>query len=129
MLFRSQNSREQTGGIYDIIPATIPNNIFCVENTYKKVLGFFSVSAMSSKRLFIKDNFIAVNNMYSKCLNDTVFTNKPDTVPALAGGYYWVVENHINDMPPYLIYTFDFGCVDCTARGTAIKPDFWDDDK
>jgi hypothetical protein len=54
---RLKNTIEQVGGLYDQVPTAIPNNVYCIEEPYKKVLGYFSVSAMSSKRLFIKDNF------------------------------------------------------------------------
>ena len=52
-----QNIAEQVGGLYDITPAAIPSNVWCLEDPNEKVLGYFSVSARSSKRIFIKDYF------------------------------------------------------------------------
>lgn len=122
---RLKNSVDQTGGIYDIIPATVPNNLFCVEDSLKKVLGYFSVSAVSEKRLFIKDKFAGINFMYKGCINDTIYTNRPDTIPGLNSNY-WLIENHTLEKPAYVICTHDYGCLDCERRGTSIKPDFWE---
>ena len=122
---RLKNTIDQTGGLYDMIPAAIPNNLFCLEEPNKKVLGYFSVSTVSSKRLFIKDKFAGPNTQYSKCLNDTVFTTRPDTVTYL--GTIIKVLSYL--VPPGIIYTNDRGCVDCTTRGSNIKPVFWDSGK
>jgi hypothetical protein len=123
---RLKNTVDQTGGLYDLIPAVIPNNIYCLEEPNKTVLGFFSVSARSSKRLFIKDKFAGINTMYEKCLGDTIVTNRIDTIPGL-GQTFWILIDNSNKIPPANIYTIDRGCVDCTIRGTNIKPVFWDD--
>jgi hypothetical protein len=122
---RLKNSIDQTGGLYDIVPAAIPNNLFCLDEPYKKVLGYFSVSAVSSKRLFIKDKFAGINTLYSKCLSDTIFTARPDTV-----GFLGTIIKVLSDrVPPGIVYTNDRGCVDCTTRGTNVKPVFWDNGK
>jgi hypothetical protein len=121
-----KNTTDQTGGLYDLIPAAIPNNIYCIEEPNKKVLGYFSVQAMTSKRLFIKDNFTGVNTMYmyARCLSNTIFTTRPDTLKDV-----WIIEDNSDKVPPAVIYTRDKSCIDCTTRGTNIKPAFWDDDK
>ncbi len=122
------NTTDQTGGLYDFIPAAIPNNIYCVEEPDKKVLGYFGVSAVSSKRLFIKNKFTPVD-MYSKCFTDTFFTSMPDTISSKLGWEIWTLIDNSKKVPPYIVYTMDRSCVDCTTRGTNIKPDFWNDDK
>lgn len=50
-----QKVSESVGGLYDVTPMTIPNNIKCLENPSEKVLGYFSVSAVASKRIYIDD--------------------------------------------------------------------------
>jgi hypothetical protein len=125
---RLKNISGQTGGLYDIIPSDIPNNIFCVEEPNKKTLGYFGVSAVSSKRLFIKDDFPAMD-MYSRCFTDTFFTSRPDTIVSKLGWEIWTLIDNSKKVPPYIIYTKDRNCVDCTTRGTNIKPLFWDDNK
>lgn len=122
---RLKNTMDQVGGLYDQVPAAIANNVYCVEEPNKNVLGYFSVSAMSSRRLFIKDSFNNINTLYTRCLSDTVFTARPDTVTFLGT----IIKILSDRVPPGFIYTNDRGCVDCTKRGTNIKPVFWDDDK
>jgi hypothetical protein len=118
-----QNFSEQVGGLYDMIPSVVPSNIFCSDDPNIKVMGYFSVSANSSKRIFIKDHFAGVFNPYSNdaCIADTVFGGTP--VPASA----WVIISSF--MPTYNVYTYSKGCADCTVRGTIVAPDFWKEDK
>ncbi len=120
-----KKSIDQTGGLYDIIPSNIPNNLFCIEEPNKRVLGYFCVSATTSKRLFIKDKFAGANRIYSDCISDTIFTNRPDTV-LFPGTVVKVLSDRV---PPGFIYVNERSCADCTTRGTTVKPVFWDDDK
>jgi hypothetical protein len=121
-----QNVSEDIGSLYDIIPATIPGNIYCVEDPAEKVLGYFSVSAKSSKRIFIKDNFRGLANPYSSCIADTIFGN--GTIPGLNINV-WVLEQTYPPDPPARAITYVRGCADCTVRGSITKPDFWDESK
>jgi hypothetical protein len=119
-----QNLSQQVGGLYDIIPSSVPSNVFCVNNPNKKVLGYFSVSAAASKRVFIKDRFLGQANPYSadNCVADTIFGGKP--IPLLNQSVWVIVDNF---EPPYKVITYTRGCADCTTRGTRLKPDFWQD--
>lgn len=121
-----QNVTEDIGSLYDIIPSTIPGNVYCVEDPGEKVLGYFSVSAKSSKRAFIKDNFTGIVNPYSGCIADTIFNNAP--IPNLNISV-WILEQTYPPDPPAKAITYIKGCADCTVRGTNIKPDYWDDTK
>jgi len=125
---RLNNTVNQTGGLYDQIPSNAFSNIYCVERPDIKVLGYFSVSSVSSKRLFINEHFKYLETRYMKCLNDTVATNMPDTLPGLNSSL-WVVKDYSDNIPPFVIYTYDMGCADCRTRGSAIKPSFWDEIK
>lgn len=119
-----QNVIEDVGGLYDVIPASVPGNIFCVEDPNEKALGYFSVSAKDSKRLFIKEHFSGIINLYTGCIGDTLFDNKP--IPGLNVNV-WILEQTYPPEPPQRIVTFQKRCADCTVRGTTVKPDFWDD--
>jgi hypothetical protein len=137
-----KTSLDQQGGLYDIIPPIIPNNIFCVENPHEKTLGYFSVSAVSSKRLFIKDKFIG----YDESCNSSIKLGLPKFDNNLSSPTYgkdtsivgldatvWVAEDHTNEKPPYRILVNTRWCIDCTKKGVFgdyrnIRPSFWDDD-
>jgi hypothetical protein len=120
-----QNVAVQVGGLYDIIPASIPSNIKCIENPAEKVLGYFSVSAKSSKRIFIKNNFEGIIDLYNKCIKDTI----PYEDPPGLGTTVWILDDEPFHIGPYKITTNIKGCADCTVRGTNIRPDYWQDDK
>jgi Domain of unknown function (DUF4249) len=119
-----QNITEQVGGLYDITPSSIPSNIWCVEDPNEMVLGYFSVSASSSKRIFIKDKFSGIINLYTYCISDTVFGGEP--IPNLNTSVWVIIDN---PFPPYKVTTNYKGCADCSVRGTTKEPIFWRDDK
>jgi hypothetical protein len=120
-----QNIAVQVGGLYDVIPASVQSNIKCIEDPSEKVLGYFSVSSKSSKRLFIKDNFEGIIYRYGDCVTDTI----PYVDPPGLGVSVWILEDEPNFIPPFKVLTDKKGCADCTVRGTNIKPDYWQDDK
>ncbi|HOO99740.1 MAG TPA: DUF4249 domain-containing protein [Bacteroidales bacterium] len=124
------NSAQLVGGLYDIIPSTIPGNIFCLEDKLEKVLGYFSVSAVTSRRFFISDNFIGRNGLYDECLSDVseVFTSDPDTIEGIWQSF-WILYDYTDSVPPSVILTNRKYCGDCTSRGSNVRPSFWDDDK
>jgi hypothetical protein len=123
---RLQNLTVQVGGLYDIIPSSIPSNLYCIENPAEKVLGYFSVSAKSSERIFIQDDFKGIFNPYADCVTDTVYS---DSFPGLNIDV-WILLTHGCSFPcltSYEITTYR-ECADCTTRGTTRKPDFWVDE-
>lgn len=92
-----KNLTQDVGSLYDIIPFSIPGNIYCIEDPGEKILGYFSVSARTSRRIYINTLFPSSFYFYIKCELDT------------------------------LLMLYDRGCKDCTRRGTLKKPDFWED--
>jgi hypothetical protein len=122
-----QNIAVEVGGLYDVIPSSVPSNINCIENPEEKVLGYFSVSAKSSRRIFIKDNFEGIINKYSNCVTDTIYS---ENVPGLNVNI-WILISHKCSVPcsSFFEATTIKGCADCTVRGSNVKPGFWKDDK
>jgi hypothetical protein len=119
-----QSITENVGSLYDITPASIPSNIFCIENPNETVLGYFSVSAISSQRIFIKDRFSGFADLYTKCNDDTIFNGDP-----VLYTIWWKIIDHPVPPPNYIVITFTKGCADCTVRGTNKQPDFWNESK
>jgi hypothetical protein len=117
-----QTISEQVGSLYDKIPSYVPSNVFCTNKPDETVLGFFSVSACTSKRVFVKDNFAGLANLYTKDACEAGIVENGAEIPGL-NVYVWVIlENFI---PPYKVITFTRGCADCTVRGTNVEPDYW----
>jgi hypothetical protein len=122
-----QNISELVGGLYDIIPSEIPSNVFCIDDPNQKVLGYFSVSARSSKRIYIKDHFAGVLTPYTNdaCIADTIFGQVNGPI-AWLNVNVWVLIVHTVPPPSYRVTTRTKGCYDCTVRGTNIKPVYWE---
>jgi len=117
-----ENTVEQVGSLYDIIPASIPSNIKCLQDPGENVLGYFSVSSVRTKRIFIKDQFRGLVNMYGDCENITVAYNDP---LFNLGVTVWLIIDHPEPYPGYKVLTYFKGCADCSVRGSTVKPDFW----
>ncbi len=111
---------QQSGGLYDVTPMTIEGNMRRLEDPSEKVLGYFSVSAISSQRIFIKDIFKGFKDPYKSCAYETLPIYR--AVPGI-GETYWVI---IWDYDLQIkVITDQLRCVDCTTRGSTEKPDFW----
>jgi hypothetical protein len=121
-----QNISEEVGSLYDITPSSIPGNIFCVEDPGEQVLGYFSVSAKTSKRIYIDESFRGLVDLYGVCPLDTIVGGA--AIPGL-NSWVWVIVDHPLPPPGYKVITERKFCADCTVRGSTIKPDFWDDNK
>jgi len=125
---RLQNISEDVGGLYDLIPSSITGNVICLEDPGQRVLGYFSVSAKSSKRVFITENFAGMPDLYARCAADTVPLGTP--VEGLDDNV-WIIITRAPPAPGpyYQVLTKNKSCADCTVRGTNIRPLFWDDDQ
>jgi hypothetical protein len=121
-----QNLSEQTGGLYDKTPSAVPSNIFCIDDPGQSIVGYFSVSAVSSKRIFIKDHFAGLINLYTSCNGDTIFGGA--YIPDLNKNV-WIIIEHPIPPPNYTIITYEKGCADCTVRGTKTEPEYWNGNK
>jgi hypothetical protein len=119
-----QKQSEQVGRLYDIIPSSVTNNLYCLDDPNEKILGYFSVSAKASRRIFVKDHFRGLNNKYTPdyCLTDTIAND--GLIPGL-NQTVWLVGTYDGS----LVVTYFRECADCTARGTNIRPDFWTENK
>ena len=120
---------QQSGNFYDITPSSVVGNMYCSGDPDRQVLGYFSVSAKKSKTIYIDDYFKGLPNQYINCLRDSLLPGDgpfpPPGIFDYAGEYYWIVEVDPNLPPAYIILTDNKECIDCTVRGTNVKPDFW----
>lgn len=123
-LERIREINENTGGLYDKVPADVPNNLRCMESPDINALGYFSVSAKSSGRIFILEKFEGIFNPYTYCIRDTIYG---DMDPPGLNLTRWVLfdipKGGFN--PRTRILTDDYGCADCTVRGSNVRPPFW----
>jgi len=115
---------ETTGGLYDVIPAAVPGNVKCTSDPDELVLGYFSVSGVSNKRIFIKNPLYVPDLYIDKCTYESV----PAGVyyPGLGLNAWAIHEYSIDDGPKRWIITLDVGCTDCGYFASRVKPDYWD---
>jgi len=122
-----KNIAEEVGTLYDVIPSSIAGNMYCTDDSTEIVLGYFSVSSVTSKRIFIKDSFVGLTDRYKDCPYMTVYYSL-DGVTGL-GSLYWIIEHGYIMMTEYWVLTRFHGCADCRLRGTDVEPPFWRDDE
>lgn len=120
-----RNISHNVGSLYDITPMAIQSNIRCITNPNESVIGYFSVSAVTQKRLFINEKFLGLPHFYSYCATDTIYGRLPEEG---LNKTYWVIEDFANEVPSWWVITEYRECADCTTEGTKIKPPFWDED-
>lgn len=125
-LEKLQNISEDVGSLYDVTPSSITGNVFCIEDPGEQVLGYFSVSAKASKRIYTDENFRGLVELYNDCENDTVSGGDP--IYGL-NSWVWIIISVPLPPPGYVVTTIHQYCADCTTRGTTTKPDFWEDYK
>jgi hypothetical protein len=119
-----QSVSQNVGNLYDVTPMAVTGNIRCITNPEETVLGYFSVSAATQKRLFIHDKFLGLPLFFTYCATDTLTGNLPETG---LNSDYWVIEDYEDEMPPFWVITTFWECADCSTRGTIVKPLFWID--
>ncbi len=123
---RVQSISRNVGDLYDITPMAIPSNIRRGDDPKETVLGYFSVSAVTQKRLFIKDHFYGLPHFFIYCATDTAEGALPETG---LNTEYWVIEDYGDELPPFWVITTFRECADCTTRGTGVMPSFWLEDR
>lgn len=114
------NSSEQ-GGLYEKQPLSIQGNLHNKTNPDQVVLGFFGVSSVKSKRIFISNIENLALDFTTYCSPDTLRVGglhsiDPSEYPAFLAG---------NKVKYFMIQLSQY-CVDCLALGgSTTKPDFW----
>jgi hypothetical protein len=121
-----KNMTEETGGLYDITPASIPSNVYCPDDITRKVLGYFSVSSVSTRRIFIRDSFSAVNRTYESCPY-SIFKGTGEIIGL--NDSLWVIKTYTDSIPLQRVLTNKRWCATCLTRGTGDEPSFWHDDE
>ena len=119
---------EEVGGLYDVVPVSIESNLYCTDSPDEKVLGFFSVSAVSSKRIFIKNSLSTpFKNNYDLCPSDTVPFSQ--SIPGLNVTTWIIAVYSPGPGANNYVLTTTKACMDCTVNGSNKRPDFWNTTK
>ena len=118
-------------------PGFFNGNIYSTSHKNTKVIGFFEITSVTSKRMFFnyRDFFDTGRPPYPQTCEDFAPVNGGTLEPpgllirALESGnwiYYRDNEDISKIYPgPYILKPT--GCGDCTVFGSKIKPEFWVD--
>lgn len=120
------NSQE-SGGLDDSQPANIKGNIYCVSHPEEKVLGYFSVSSVTEKRIFIGDEMKPFHSDDVFCKQYTrQFPMKFLEGLKRSQWPYYLAPVLDGEAPD--IYFAEQDCFDCRMKGGSLEvPDIWKD--
>jgi hypothetical protein len=138
-----KKNTEQLGSIFDALPSEIQGNIHSVNNPETPVIGYMSISTVTTKRIYVNRMDLPftpewrTKYPFEGCrLQKALFEDylKTNTVESniLNAPNYPVTE--VAETDPLTGVTAILGyyytareCTDCTIRGTIVKPGFWAD--
>lgn len=137
-----KKNTEQLGSIFDAQPSELPGNIHCITNPSEPVLGYITAGSTSVKRVFIDNRYLPgwlPVTPYTSCKLDTDLFAQPVgfTIQNYVQTFiYSSMEMPVSTIvssppaPPKILgYTASIPtCVDCTLRGSNIRPSFWIDE-
>ena len=120
-------------------PGFVSGNIFSEDNSNEKVIGFFEVSSVSTKRIFFSPKELDLTVPYPRPYPVPCHLTAPQLNPRYelsifdyleSGRFLFYARNGPGAPPldppsggPYIMT--ESACGDCTEIGTNITPDFW----
>jgi len=124
-LEKMKKNTESTGSIFDAQPSELKGNIHCVTDSSEPVIGYFNICPVQEKRIFINNSDVSSWGYQSGCTSVDI-KNISDTIIAQGLGLMPSVVVEINPFGGIAIFSAaDPQCIDCTLRGSNIKPAYW----
>ena len=123
-------NNQESGGLYDTQPALVEGNIYSVSDPNERVLGFFGVSSVKSKRIVVSNIPISFPDDYHCTPSKPNWEGGwPFNTSYVEWPIYFVNYYDISSSSPNPeLYVADKDCFDCRLiGGTTVKPDYWDD--
>ncbi|HVV55404.1 MAG TPA: DUF4249 domain-containing protein [Mucilaginibacter sp.] len=134
-----KRNTQQIGTIFDVQPSEVQSNLHCISDPSTPVLGYISVSSVSTKRIFIdRSQLPAWPYPIPQCKPDTICWPRAAASPPdeLKSGIYiplapmdttGICEAELT--PAYTLKVAYYTCADCRFHlgGKTKKPDFWID--
>ncbi len=122
-----RETNENTGTLFDVLPFPLTANIYNEGNPDQPVLGYFDISTVSSKRIYIDKEDLpsgtSVRTLFQECISnagDTLVS--PAVVPDFTNQGYLISYSVI----PGGFVMVPQSCIDCRIYGSNVKPDFWE---
>jgi len=122
-----KKNTENLGSIFDVLPSELTGNIHNVANNAEPVIGYISAGTTQKKRIFITRDRLPKwrpEYPYSCGAPDTVLLKDERT--AFSGASYLPIAEVNDEFGNVIGHTGAARiCSDCTIRGTAKRPIFW----
>ncbi|HEX8460625.1 MAG TPA: DUF4249 family protein, partial [Segetibacter sp.] len=121
-----QSNTESIGSVFDPQPSDLPGNITCVSNPLEKAIGYIAAATVSEKRIFLLAS--QVGSRFRLNCGITYVKNHPDSIGFYFGNMgFRPFSADADGSPPQILgyYSSYPVCIDCTLRGSNIKPSFW----
>lgn len=125
-----KKNTENIGTLFDPLPSQLNSNIRCLTSPGEPVIGYLSISSVQQKRMFVDRKELPEEwrTWSPYCAQDTLLFSEADyRIYFKDGNVVPVNEVYLEDDTNPVGYTYaPRSCVDCTTRGTNVKPDFWE---
>ena len=110
-------------------PGFLAGNIFSMNNSNEKILGFFEVSSVTEERLFVsRSEFFSISEPFHWPICEITNPPVPEVIRLVRLDHVSLYCEH--PAAPPESYPYDVvpaSCGDCTKLGSNIKPTFWVD--
>lgn len=125
-LERMKKNTEAVGSVFDAQPSELNGNIHCTTNPRQPVIGFFNICTIHQQRIFIRNADLPHWNFIAGCSNEVEIENNPDSIAKKAAGLLPTTPRLTGPFGSILtFYAAPEECVDCTIRGSNVKPTYW----
>lgn len=117
-------------------PGFINGNVFSPEDSQDKVIGYFNVASVSSKRMFFDFlDFYGSGELRAdfsdNCTPSAPDINKPiikrDLIEQLQAGLVKISAENCDDPTKGPYFVVSTNCIDCNYWGSNVVPDFWEE--
>ncbi|MFD2162714.1 DUF4249 domain-containing protein [Paradesertivirga mongoliensis] len=118
-----KKNTEEIGTIFDPQPSELKGNIRCVTRPEEQVIGWISAGTVSEKRIFIHKEDKPATWVYREAC-EPVLTVSSDSVSFYTQMDFLIQSKIWKDGDTSIIIG-PKACLDCTTRGSNVKPSFW----
>jgi hypothetical protein len=124
-LEKMKKNTEVTGSVFDAQPSELKGNFQNIKDPTEPVIGFFNICNVEQRRFWIIKTDVPAWGYRPECPELNVL-NISDTIYAYASGMLPTVPTEYGINGSILMFgAAPPDCVDCTLKGTNIKPSFW----
>jgi hypothetical protein len=123
---------EKQGTLYDKQPGNVRGNISSLTSSDEIVAGFFSASAVSTRRVFFTPKDFESRGFVPAEFLKSCSESPPISVPieklgaTLGPAQASFIIYDATGPGPNVVLLLRKACCDCTSQGTNIKPTFWE---